>query len=73
MADTYICKDGDMVDALCWRYYPKKQQALAVERVYEANPKLADFGLKLSAGTKVFLPDLPTPRTTPIIGLWGRS
>lgn len=73
MADIYIARDGDMVDEICWRYYPKRQQALAVERVYEANSGLADLGLKLKAGTRITLPDLPQPRSTPVIRLWGAA
>ncbi|MFT4080756.1 tail protein X [Rhodomicrobium sp.] len=71
MADTYLTKDGDMIDEICWRYYEKGQQALAVERVYEANRRLAMLGPKLPAGTLVILPDLPRPAATPIIRIWG--
>jgi len=42
--EMYLSKDGDMIDEICWRYYPKRQQALAVEHVYEANNRLADRG-----------------------------
>lgn len=73
MSDRYITKDDDMVDEICWRYYPKGQQALAVERVYEANTGLACYGPHLPAGVVLTLPDLPKPRTIPVINLWGRS
>lgn len=71
MAETYVASDGDMLDAICWRYYAAAQQPLAVERVLEANRGLAATGVKLKAGTRVFLPDLPKPESTPIIRIWG--
>ncbi|ENN91157.1 tail protein X [Bartonella bovis] len=71
MSDIYITKDGDMVDAICWEYYPKGQQALAVERVYAKNYGLADLGPILKAGVKIVLPALPHPQATPVIRLWG--
>lgn len=71
MAEVYIAKDGDMVDEICWRFYDKGQQALAVERVYEANRGLAARGEKLTAGTRIFLPDLPKPEAMPIMRVWG--
>lgn len=71
MAETYIAKDGDMVDEICWRFYSKSQQPLSVERVLDANPGLAGRGVRLTAGTVVFLPDLPKPETTPIVKIWG--
>jgi len=73
MADLYLTSDGDMIDEICWRYYPKRQQALAVEHVYEANNRLADLGEKLPACLTIILPDLPQPRTVPVINLWGRG
>lgn len=71
MSEIYIAKDDDMIDAICWRYYSKGQQPLAVERVYEANRGLAQLGAKLKAGTSVVLPDLPSPEATPIVRIWG--
>ncbi|WP_078663278.1 MULTISPECIES: tail protein X [unclassified Bartonella] len=71
MSDIYVTKDGDMVDAICWRHYPKGQQALAVERVYATNHRLADLGPILKAGITIILPSLPHPQATPVIRLWG--
>ncbi|WP_019221584.1 tail protein X [Bartonella senegalensis] len=71
MSDLYVTKEGDMVDAICWKYYAKRQQALAVERVYAANFGLADYGPILKAGITILLPTLPYPKATPVIRLWG--
>ncbi|WP_455480076.1 tail protein X [Bartonella sp. B23] len=71
MSHLYITKDGDMVDAICWKYYPKGQQALAVERVYAANAGLADYGTMLPAGITIVLPSLLYPKATPVIRIWG--
>jgi len=73
MADLYLTSDNDMIDEICWRTYPKHQQALAVEYVYEVNNRLADRGAKLPAGLTILLPDLPQPRTTPVINIWGQG
>lgn len=69
--EIYRTSDGDMVDRICWGYYDNGQQALAVERVLEANPGLAAYGPVLPAGVDITLPDLPQPETTPIIRIWG--
>jgi len=71
MTELYLTQDGDMIDAICWRYYPKASQSLAVAHVYEVNNRLADLGTKLPAGLTVLLPDLPQPRSIPTINLWG--
>ena len=56
---TYRTKEGDVIDAVCRRYYGR--EAGAVEAVLEANPGLAGLGPVLPAGTQVTLPDLPRP------------
>lgn len=78
MAETYIAKDGDMVEEICWRYYkppflPMTNERLSfvLYRVLDANPGLADLGVRLPAGTAVYLPDLPNPETVPIVKIWG--
>ena len=71
MPQTYIAKDGDMVDEICWRYYPPERFPLSVETVLDANRGLAAMGLKLKAGTAVLLPDLKQPDATPVIRLWS--
>ncbi|WP_455475323.1 tail protein X [Bartonella sp. B17] len=72
MAAQYLSHDGDMVDAICWHYYPKHQQALAVEEVYRTNSNLAEYGAVLPSGIMIILPELPKERTRPIINLWGQ-
>ncbi|OHV85816.1 MULTISPECIES: tail protein X [Sinorhizobium/Ensifer group] len=71
MAQTYIAKDGEMVDEICWRYYPRSQFPLSVETVLEANRGLAALGVRLAAGTALTLPDLKQPDATPIIRVWS--
>lgn len=77
MSQTYIAKDGDMIDYICWKYYGETfqnwtpdQQTIALNRVCAANRGITR-ALKLTAGTPVVLPDLPKPETTPIIQIWG--
>lgn len=71
MSNLYVTKEGDMIDAICWKYYAKGQQALAVEHVYAANLGLADYGPILKAGITIVLPTLPYPKATPVIRIWG--
>jgi len=66
---TYRTVDGDMIDAVCRRFYGRG--AGAVEAVLEANPGLADLGPVLPPGTVIQLPDLPRPlETIETVKLW---
>ena len=66
---VYRTRDGDMVDAICRRYYGIESGT--VEVVLEANPGLADYGAVLPAGILVELPELPPSRKTiPTVKLW---
>lgn len=64
----YRTKDGDTLDAICWKHYGK--QSGAVEAVLEANMRLARLGEELPAGILVTLPDLPTPEKEEGVTLW---
>lgn len=61
-------QQGDTVDQICWRYYGRTQQA--VERVYDANPGLAESGPVLMHGCEVTLPDLPESSADETVNLW---
>lgn len=50
-----VARQGDTVDAICWRYYGRKDGT--VETVLEVNEGLADLGAVLPSGTVVELPD----------------
>ncbi|WP_038342998.1 tail protein X [Acinetobacter sp. A47] len=59
----------DTIDSICWRIYGRSSGV--VEKVLEANPQLADFGVILPIGTEINLPDLDTPQQTKqTIQLW---
>ena len=65
----YRIRDGDSLDAVCWRHYGR--QAGAVEAVLEANPGLSEVGPILPAGLVIGLPELPS--TSPeieTVSLW---
>ena len=65
----YRTKEGDVIDAVCRRFYGR--EAGAVEAVLEANPGLAELGPVLPAGTVIQLPDLPRPlETIETVKLW---
>ena len=66
---TYRTRDGDMLDAICRRYYGTETGT--VEIVLEANPGLAARGPLQPEGILVELPDLPQPpKTIPTVKLW---
>lgn len=64
----YRTKDGDVLDAVCFKHYAGRLGA--TEAVYEANPGLADIGPILPAGLIINLPELPEVATAQTIKLW---
>jgi len=66
---TYITKDGDVLDAICFKYY--NSTSGAVEKVLEANRHLAELGAIFNAGIKIVLPDLPQEEETENVKLWS--
>ena len=55
MAQTVYARQGDTVDAICWRTFGAT--AGGVETVYDMNRGLAALGPVLPMGTPVVLPD----------------
>lgn len=66
---TYVTRDGDMLDWICWRHYGRSTGA--VEAVAEANPGLADLGPVYAAGLTITLPDLPATAEIETVRLWS--
>lgn len=66
---TYITKDGDVLDAICFKYYGSTSGV--VEKVLEANRHLAELGAIFAAGTKIVLPDLTPEEETESVKLWS--
>ena len=66
---TYVTKDGDVLDAICWKYYGSTSGT--VEKVLEANRHLAELGAIFSAGVKIILPDLTLGTETESVKLWS--
>ncbi len=64
----YRCKDGDMLDAICFKYYGS--QIGTAEAVLEANPGLAEHGPMLPAGLVIELPDIDAPQAEKAVRLW---
>lgn len=64
----YRTKDGDMIDAICRKYYGA--QSGAVELVYEANRDLAKHGPSLPSGLVIELPEIPAAVTAVTVKLW---
>ncbi len=66
---TYVTKDGDVLDAICWKYYGSTTGV--VEKVLQANRHLAELGAIFSAGVKIILPDLTQEEETESVKLWS--
>ena len=66
---TYITKDGDVLDAICWKYYGSTVGT--VEKILEANRHLAELGNIFSAGVKIILPDLTSEEESESVKLWS--
>lgn len=65
---SYITKDGDMVDAICWAYYGAS--AGYTEAVLEANYRLEDYPPQLPAGLTITLPNINLEPSDSEIRLW---
>lgn len=67
MATTYTTRDGDVLDAICWRYYGDTE---LVVTVLESNPGLCEQGQTYPAGIVIILPDRPAPAVQQSVSLW---
>jgi phage tail protein X len=66
---TYVTKDGDVLDAICWKYYGSTTGV--VEKVLQANRHLAELDSIFAAGVKIILPDLTQEEETESVKLWS--
>jgi phage tail protein X len=68
MAITYLTKENETLDLICWRVYGNYQGAEVA--VMEANRGLADHGVILPGGLTITLPDLAPQTSADTIKLW---
>lgn len=64
----YRTRPGDMLDAICHRYYSGRPGA--TESVLEANPFLCQKGPVLPDGLLIDLPELPAAVEPGQVSLW---
>lgn len=64
----YTTKDGDVLDAICWRHYGRT--AGVFEKVLVSNRHLAEMPAVLPAGIKINLPIIDEPKSNQKIKLW---
>jgi phage tail protein X len=57
MTTFYRCRDGDVLDAVCFDFYGTLESHV-VEQVLAANIGLAGRGVFLPAGLQIVLPDI---------------
>lgn len=69
MAATYVTSDGDMLDAIAFKFYGGTSNRV-VEQVLEANRGLADYGATFPAGVTITLPDITAPAQEQGVRLW---
>ncbi len=65
---TYKTKDGDTLDAICWRHYGRTSGA--VEKVLIANRHLENYDAVLPNGVIINLPVIEPPKNNQKIKLW---
>lgn len=65
---TYITKDGDTLDAICWQYYGRT--AGVTELVLTVNRHLEAYDAVLPAGVRITLPPIGEPKNDNKIKLW---
>jgi phage tail protein X len=63
----YVTKQGDMLDAICFKYYKSTD---FTEQVLEYNYGLASYGVILPAGITIKLPDIEKPAKQRKVKLW---
>lgn len=68
MSAQYRTKQGDMLDAICFKQYDGRPGA--TELVLEANTGLSAYGPVLPSGLIITLPDLPEAEPAQTIKLW---
>jgi len=61
-------QQGDTVDSMCWRFYGRT--ASIVEKVYNANKNIADWGPVLPHGTAVDMPEIAEAPVKESLRLW---
>ena len=66
---TYLTKDGDALDWICWRHYGNSMPA-TTEAVLDANYGLAEKGPVFSAGIEIELPDIDKAPEIKTVKLW---
>lgn len=63
----YKTKDGDMLDAICFKYYKSTE---FTEQVLDYNRYLVEHGPILPAGLTIKLPDIQKPPKNRKVRLW---
>ncbi len=69
MAQRYVTRQNEMLDAICRRFYG--DESGYVEKVLDANPGLAALTMPLPLGVEIVLPELALRReAVPVVNLW---
>ena len=69
MMAQYLTKDGDTIDEIAYRYYGNTKNQV-VERILEANFRLADYAPILPTGVLIELPEVQPLIVKKQVKLW---
>lgn len=69
MSIIYTTKDGDVLDAICFKYYGESKGT--TEQVIEANRHLANEPEIFETGVKITLPQINLNEESEVIKLWS--
>lgn len=69
MTKRYRTKQGDTIDLIAWRYYGR-QDGKVVEKLLDANPKVAESGAFLPENQTINLPDIEVAESAKGVRLW---
>ena len=65
---AYKTVDGDVLDAIIYKYYERHTEAL--QAVLDANPHLRSQPPVLPAGLEIIMPELPAETPSGRVNLW---
>lgn len=69
MSETYITRQNDMLDAICYQHYGRVD---VLPQILDANHRLCEQREKLPAGISIILPKINQPDTQKqVINLWN--
>ncbi|KQN46880.1 phage tail protein [Serratia sp. Leaf50] len=70
MPTNYLTREGDVLDAICFKHYGAVNVSQTLVAVLDANPGLSELDAVYLAGISIHLPILDLPLASSAIQLW---